>query len=182
MRIVAIAFPALALAVALPAVALAHARPVRVTPGHGSVLAVSPALVEIETSEDMERTTGANELVVTDTSGRTVTTAPGTVEAANRRKLSAPLAPSLPTGDYTIRWKTLSAADGEADEGTFTFRVDPATTPLAGRSELALPTAVPPAAENGGGGGAHVVFIVAFAAGVAVVGAFAWFIFRPSHS
>lgn len=167
---------------AVPITAFAHARPVRVVPGHGAVLSASPAEVEIETSEDMERTAGANEIVVTDASGKTVTTGTATVDAGNRRRLTAPLAASLPAGDYTIRWKTLSAADGEADQGTFTFRVDPGATPIPGRSDLALPTAVPGTAESDGDGGPSVVLIAAIALGAVAVVAFAWFIFRPSRS
>jgi len=175
-------------ALALVAVALAHAEPDTISPGDGAVLAASPSQVVIEMSQEMARTADANDIDVVDASGKEVTTAAATIDNADRKKLTVPLPPNLPTGTYTVKWKTLSADDGDAANGTLSFTIDPAKTPSAGKTKLrdtgigespsaAAPSpaakstgAAAPASDiGGGGGGSGTSWILVAAVGIAML-------------
>lgn len=123
-------------ALAAVSVALAHAEPAKVTPGDGAVLAKAPAEVVFQMSQDMARQAGANDIDVLDASGKEVTTVAAVIDNNDRRKLSVPLPGTLPTGKYTVTWKTMSADDGDAASGSVGFTVDPAATPNAGTETL----------------------------------------------
>lgn len=160
--------------------AFAHAEPVRATPGDGAVLPQGPAEIVLEMSQDMVRQAGANAIEVYDAEGRAVATGPAEVDAANRRVLRLRLGGApLPAGEYTVRWRTLSADDGDSAEGALRFRVDPVAPPSPGREVLkesllgGAPTAAssPPATmRSGGDSGTGWVLAAAVGAGMLVVG------------
>ena len=62
------------------------------------------------------------------------------------KKLSVALPSGLPVGLYTVRWKTLSADDGDSAEGTLTFTYDPSKPPDPGRTTLKEDLLSPPGA------------------------------------
>jgi methionine-rich copper-binding protein CopC len=171
-------------ALALVTIAFAHAEPDTISPGDGAVLAASPAQVVIEMSQDMARTANANDIDVLDASGKEVTTAAATIDNTDRKKLTVALRPNLPTGVYTVNWKTLSADDGDAANGTLSFTLEPSKTPSAGKTSLrdtgigaASPAAgatdVPPASSAGGdsgGAGTSWILVAAVAIGMLAVG------------
>jgi methionine-rich copper-binding protein CopC len=168
------------LSVLLAAVALAHAEPARVKPGQDAVLNAAPLEIAIEMSQEMARQAGANDIVVQDASGKEVTTQPAVIDNANRRKLSVPLAAGLPPGTYTVRWRTLSADDGDTASGNYSFKIDPAATPSEGtevvRADLlgvqtGQGTNSPAVSVSAGSGGTSWVLLTAVAAGMFVLGA-----------
>jgi copper transport protein len=150
------------LSLGLWAAASAHAEPAKVTPGDGAVLNTPPSQVEITMSQEMARSGGQNDIDVFDASGKEVTAVAAVIDNGDRRKLSVPLPSNLSPGTYTVRWKTLSADDGDAANGTLTFTYDPAQTPSPGRQDLRpdllgnatveTGSTSPPAAFGGGGG------------------------------
>lgn len=163
--------------------AFAHAEPVRATPGDGAVLPQGPAEIVLEMSQDMVRQAGANAIEVYDAEGRAVATGPAEVDATNRRVLRLRLSDEpLPAGEYTVRWRTLSADDGDSAEGALRFRVDPGAQPSPGREVLkesllggAAPIAAaassPPATmRSSGDSGTGWVLAAAVGAGMLVVG------------
>jgi copper transport protein len=174
-------------ALALVSLAFAHAEPDTVSPGDGAVLAASPSQVVIEMSQEMARTADANDINVVDSAGKEVTTAPATIDNADRKKLTVALPPNLPTGTYTVNWKTLSADDGDAANGTLSFTVDPSKPASAGKTKLrdtgigespaaASPSAAAkatsgaaPASDIGGGGGGGTSWILVAAVGLAML-------------
>lgn len=115
---------------------VAHAAPVKVTPGDGAVLNAPPAEIIIEMTQDMAREGGANDIDVLDSSGREVTTIAAVVDNGNRKRLSVALPTSLAIGKYSVKWKSLSADDGDAAEGTLTFTYDPSKPPDPGKTTL----------------------------------------------
>jgi methionine-rich copper-binding protein CopC len=161
--------------------AFAHAEPARVEPGEGAVLAGSPPYVVIEMSQEMARREGANAIDVFDASGKEVTTADAVVDNADRQKLSVALPSDLPTGVYTVRWKTVSADDGDPADGQLSFTVDPNRVPDPGKSDLRATAAasttgkpaaaVPIEAPAAGDGGTSWVLVTAVAVGMFVLGA-----------
>jgi copper transport protein len=108
----------LALSAALPAAALAHARFVGSEPGDGEVLARSPGVVRI-LFDDTVRPGGANAVV--RNGGGSVRAGPARV-VRRGRVLEIPLRPSLPDGDYTVRWDVVSD-DGHDLRGVLAFGV-----------------------------------------------------------
>jgi methionine-rich copper-binding protein CopC len=157
--------PLAAACIALAAVTtgFAHAEPARVYPGDGAVLNEPPGEVVFEMSQEMARQEGQNDIDVFDETGVEVTLVAAVIDNANRKMLSVPLPSNLAPGVYTVRWKTLSAEDGDPDSGSTTFTYDPNAAPDPGREVLredllnpgggATPVAPPaitvPAAEDG---------------------------------
>ena len=127
-------------------VAFAHAAPKTVNPGDGAVLSKPPSSVVIETVQDMARVAGANDIQVFDASGKQVTTAAAVINDADRSNISVALPPGLPVGTYTVKWKTLSADDGDAANGTLSFTYDPSKPSSPGTVDLITPLAGTPEA------------------------------------
>lgn len=159
----------------------AHAEPARVTPGDGAILTSPPAQVQIEMSQELARQAGGNAIHVFDASGKEVTTVAAVIDNADRRRLKVPLPSNLPSGAYTVKWKSLSAEDGDTAEGTLRFTFDPngVANPgktvlredLLGTGEPNGATPVPAAPSTGGGdGGVSWVLVVAVAVGALVLG------------
>lgn len=174
---------ALAIPFLFVASVFAHAEPALVAPGSEAVLNEPPTQIEIEMSQEMARREGANDIDVFNESGEEVTTVAAVIDNANRRKLSVPLPTSLPPGVYTVKWKTLSAEDGDPADGEYTFTIDPDGTAAPGKTNLRenLPTAPaeepgaqqPPAQNvdvSGGGAGTSWVLVTAVAVGCLVLG------------
>jgi copper transport protein len=118
LALVSVALP-LALSLAAPT-AEAHARLVASTPGAGERVAEAPKELRLVFSEPLDA--GYTTADVIGPTGRPVATGIGQPDPSDARTLVAPL-PPLPDGVYTVRWRTLSAADGHAEEGSFSFGV-----------------------------------------------------------
>jgi methionine-rich copper-binding protein CopC len=110
--------------VATPRVALAHAEPERSNPAAESVIPEAPDTVEIWFTQELFRREGANTIAVEGPNGR-VDNGELVLDDADREHLSVGLQPDLPPGEYRVRWTSLSAIDGDAAEGEFTFTIDP---------------------------------------------------------
>src|SRR5262245_56273336 len=108
----------LALSAVLPAAALAHARMLSTDPANGGVLARSPAVVRI-LFDDTVRPGGGNAAI--RNGGGSVRAGPARV-VRRGRVLEIPLRPSLPDGDYTVRWDVVSD-DGHDLRGVLAFGV-----------------------------------------------------------
>jgi methionine-rich copper-binding protein CopC len=164
----------------LPATAFAHAEPARVRPGLGAVVTTPPPIIEIEMTQEMARQEGANDIDVFDEAGREVTTVAAAIDNANRKLLSVAMPSQLEAGQYVVRWRTLSADDGDADEGEYAFRYDPNGTADPGQEQLKEEPATPTATATtdggaaplpgGGGGGTSWVLVASVAVGMFVLG------------
>jgi methionine-rich copper-binding protein CopC len=155
---------ALLLGLAPSGLARAHAGYVRSEPGAEAIVATPPAQVEIWFSQDMFRRQGENWIRVTGPDGAEVHAGEAVIDDDDRRHLTVPLQPALPPGEYTVAWRTLSAEDGDDEEGSFAFALDPAaqatSTPMSAASATpppaasATPAALPtPTAAAAGGAG-----------------------------
>jgi methionine-rich copper-binding protein CopC len=119
---------------------MAHAEPATVTPGDGAVLNTPPAQIIIETTQEMARQAGANDIQIVDASGKTFPTPPARIDDNDRKKLTLEVPPGLPVGIYTVKWQTLSADDGDAADGTLSFTFDPSKPPSPGKTQLQAST------------------------------------------
>jgi len=157
--------------------ASAHAEPDEIRPGDAAVVTTVPAEVEIVMSQELARREGGNDIDVIGPDGTEVTTEAATLDLEDRRRISVPLPADLSPGEYTVRWKTLSADDGDPADGELRFTYDPNGQPSPGREQLdddPLGTPQePPAATDGlgqftdGGGSSGDTWVVAVAAGIA---------------
>ena len=137
-RLIAIV-AALALAGAVTAVAYAHAEPERSSPAADARVPSAPDRVDVWFTQELFRREGANSLVVEGPDGERVDDGESVIDTTDREHLSVGLQPDLPDGAYAVHWTTLSAIDGDAAEGSFTFTVDPSAP---------APTATTPPAEK----------------------------------
>lgn len=109
----------------------AHAEYERSAPGDGETIADAPARVDVWFTQELFRREGANTLVVTAADGTRVDADDVVIDDADRTHMSVGLRPTLPPGTYTVAWTSLSAIDGDTDEGTFIFQIDPSSTRTA---------------------------------------------------
>ncbi|MHB8400276.1 MAG: copper resistance CopC/CopD family protein, partial [Candidatus Limnocylindrales bacterium] len=103
-----------------PVVAQAHADLVLATPAPGTGLAQAPAAVVIKFSEPLNLS--LSRIEVLDASGTDVGTGPTEAVTGDPEAMRRPLG-LLPTGQYTVRWTSVSALDGHALSGTYSFAV-----------------------------------------------------------
>lgn len=167
--------------------ALAHAEPAVVRPGLGASLTAPPAQVEITMTQELARREGANDIDVFDATGTEVTRGAAVIDNGDRRKISVPLPADLAPGQYTVRWKTLSAEDGDAATGEYVFVYDPSRPADPGREVLKnVPPGDGTAPTSGGdppllittgeGGGASWITVIAAGIGGLVLGSGATFL------
>ena len=102
----------------------AHGSYGRSEPGADAIIASAPTQVSIWFEQDLFRRPSENRIVVTGPSGE-VQAGEAKIDDDNRRLMVVALLPNLAPGTYTVAWRTLSAEDGEADEGEFVFTLDP---------------------------------------------------------
>ncbi len=136
--------------------AQAHAEYRRSEPGAGAVVAAAPARVEVWFTQALFRRQGENWLRVLGPDGEVVPVGEAQIDDDDRAHLWVTLPSGLAAGTYTVEWRTLSADDGDSDEGRFTFVVDPqaamTSTPMLAAATDTAPTAVtpPPPADTSG--------------------------------
>jgi copper transport protein len=111
---------AIVLGLGVPASVTAHAELVLASPAPGTGLAQAPAAVVIKFSEPLNL--ALTRIQVLDSSGsdvgQGVTQAIAGDPQAARRALGL-----LPTGQYTVRWTSVSAVDGHTLSGSYSFAV-----------------------------------------------------------
>lgn len=132
--------------------ALAHADYLRSLPGDGAIVADSPERVEIWFTQEMFRREGENRIEVFGPDGLPVHVGSAQIDDDDRSHMWVNLQAPLSPGDHKVTWRTLSAADGDTEEGEFTFRIDPeaaaTSTPMGEEPITSLPTSVPPTASQ----------------------------------
>lgn len=110
---------AVALAATVSSAAFAHARPAKTDPAANAALSAAPAAVAIDFTETLEP--AFSSIIVVDGAGKTVSDGKASVEAANRKRMTAPLS-ALGAGAYTVKWVAV-ATDGHRTQGTYRFSV-----------------------------------------------------------
>ncbi|HET7026671.1 MAG TPA: copper resistance CopC family protein [Candidatus Limnocylindrales bacterium] len=156
----------------------AHAELVASTPGAGERVAQSPAELRLVFSEPLDP--HYSSLDVIGPTGGSLAAGIGRLDAADAHVLVAPL-PSLADGVYTIVWRALSAADGHAEQGAFSFGVGPGEAlGAAGPDAGGGVTGDAHAESHGGGGEIQATFLldagVLLSFGLMVI---AWVVLEP---
>ncbi|HVA87671.1 MAG TPA: copper resistance protein CopC [Candidatus Saccharimonadales bacterium] len=109
-----------------PSAADAHAELVLASPEPGTGLAQAPAAVVIKFSEPLNL--ALSRIEVLNASGVDVGQGPTLAVAGDSEAMRRPLG-LLPTGQYTVRWTSVSALDGHILQGSYFFAVGTEANP-----------------------------------------------------
>jgi methionine-rich copper-binding protein CopC len=104
-----------------------HAKVLSATPAIGSTIAQAPTKVTVECAENINPNPKLSNLFVYGPSGELISQGNATVSLSNPKEMSIGIK-SDGNGVYVVRWITVSAADGDPDQGAFVFTVKPAVT------------------------------------------------------
>jgi methionine-rich copper-binding protein CopC len=99
--------------------AYAHSEYQRSEPGEGAVVARSPQRVNIWFTQELFRRQGENQIQVFGETGQSVQAGDAQVDDDDRKHLWVSLQADLQPGRYRVVWRSLSAEDGDVDEGEF---------------------------------------------------------------
>jgi len=115
-------FLALGAIVAFPTAAFAHAEPTSSTPAPNSTVKEAPTTVTIIFGEEVKP--DESNIRVFDSKGTEVSTGKATTDPNDLKKMSVEMK-GTDSESYAVLWNTVSADDGDAAVGSFTFNVNP---------------------------------------------------------
>src|SRR3989441_6565196 len=113
----------------------AHAKVNKAIPAIGSTISQAPTTVTVFTLENINPTPSKSNLFVYSPAGDLISQGNAKVSLTNPREMSITIKPDPANlhGVYVVRWITVSAEDGDPDQGAFVFTVNAAVvaTPTA---------------------------------------------------
>ena len=124
--------------------AFAHAAVISSNPTKNSTITLAklPTTLTVTTAENMKPGASNSDLFVYGPSGKLISQGDATVDLNNPTHMSVTIKPDK-TGVYTVHWKTVSADDGDPDEGAFGFLVTAApSSPSTGTTSAPAGTPV----------------------------------------
>ena len=124
----------------LVTVVLAHADYHRSVPAAGAVVLQAPQQVQVWFTQELFRREGQNSLEVYGPDEQRVDLDDFAIDDDDRKLMTVSLPPDLANGVYTVRWRSLSADDGDDADGEFQFTIQ-ADEPTAEAAPTAAPTA-----------------------------------------
>src|SRR5438094_2745101 len=115
----------------------AHAKVNKAIPAIGSTVSQAPTSVTVFTLENINPNPSKSNLFVYSPAGDLISQGNAKVSLTNPREMSITIKPDKANlnGVYVVRWITVSAEDGDPDQGAFVFTVNP--------NALVTPTATP---------------------------------------
>jgi methionine-rich copper-binding protein CopC len=126
--------------------AAAHAKYLRSAPGENGMVSSPPARVDIWFTQELFRRKGENRILVFGPGEQAAQAGEAQVDDDDRTHLWVELLPDLAPGLYRVEWRSLSAEDGDSDQGVFSFTFDPqarqTSTPM-GAGSPGSPTVEP---------------------------------------
>ena len=134
-----------------------HAKVSKAIPAIGSTITQVPATVTVFTLENMNPDPKNSNLFVYGPGGALISQGDAKVSLSNPQQMSVTIKPDG-NGIYVVQWKTVSALDGDPDQGAFVFTVKPGVH--ATPTTAAGATTPPPTASGTGGIPLWVPFIV----------------------
>lgn len=157
----------------------AHASVLKAIPAIGSTVAQAPTTVTVFTAENINPDPKKSNLFVYGPSGeataKLISQGNATVSLTNPEEMSVKIKPDPQHTDgvYVVHWITVSALDGDPDEGAFSFTVNSgaaAATPTPAATSTTHQTTTPTASNTSGSGGtpiwvASIIALVALLVG-----------------
>ncbi|HKF38141.1 MAG TPA: copper resistance protein CopC, partial [Ktedonobacteraceae bacterium] len=106
----------------------AHAKVYKAVPAIGSTVSQAPASVTVFTLENINPNPSKSNLFVYSPAGDLISQGDAQVSLTNPREMSISIKPDQANlkGVYVVRWITVSAEDGDPDQGAFVFTVNAA--------------------------------------------------------
>jgi len=106
----------------------AHAKVNKAIPAIGSTVSQAPATVTVFTLENINPDPAKSNLFVYSPAGDLISQGNAKVSLTNPREMSITIKPDPANlnGVYVVRWITVSAEDGDPDQGAFVFTVNTA--------------------------------------------------------
>ncbi|GLV56064.1 hypothetical protein KDH_29080 [Dictyobacter sp. S3.2.2.5] len=117
-----------------------HAKVISSDPAINSVIAQAPTTITVTTAENMKPGPANSNVQVYGPDGALVNNGDAKVSLNNPTKMSVTIKPEKTNGTYVVRWTTVSAEDGDPDQGAFVFSVGSTST---GASTQTQPTPAP---------------------------------------
>lgn len=105
----------------------AHAKVLTATPAIGSTIASVPNKITVECAENINPDPKLSNLFVYAPNGDLISSGNATIPLSSPKEMSITIKPSG-NGIYIVRWITVSAEDGDPDQGAFVFTVKASTT------------------------------------------------------
>src|SRR5215472_223375 len=102
----------------------AHAKVYKAIPAIGSTITQAPTTVTVFTLENINPNPKLSNLFVYAPSGDLISQGDAKVALNDPRQMSITIKPTG-NGVYIVRWITVSAQDGDPDQGAFFFNVQP---------------------------------------------------------
>src|SRR5438552_19158747 len=102
----------------------AHAKVLSSVPAIGSTITRAPTSVTVFTAENINPNPKLSNLFVYSPGGDLISQGDAKVSLSNPKEMSIGIKASG-NGVYVVRWITVSAADGDPDQGAFVFTVKP---------------------------------------------------------
>ncbi len=138
------------------AVVPAHAKVTKAIPAIGSTVSQAPTTVTVFALENINPDPNKSNLLVYSPAGDLISQGNATVSLTNPEEMSITIKPDSahPNGVYVVQWKTVSAVDGDPDQGAFVFTVNTGAfvtpTPVATSSPGQTTTPTPTTTGTGG--------------------------------
>ncbi len=132
-----------------------HAKVTKAIPAIGSTVSQAPTTVTVFALENINPDPNKSNLFVYSPAGDLVSQSNATVSLTNPEEMSITIKPDSahPNGVYVVQWKTVSALDGDPDQGAFVFTVNSGAvmtpTPVATTS-TSQATTTPTTTSTGG--------------------------------
>jgi copper resistance protein C len=141
----------------------AHAKVNKAIPAIGSTIAQAPTSVTVFTLENINPNPTKSNLFVYSPAGDLISQGNAQVSLQNPREMSIKITPDPKNlnGIYVVRWITVSAQDGDPDQGAFVFTVaaSAAATPTAATTTSTNQTTPPPSNTTSTGSGGTPVWV-----------------------
>ena len=105
----------------------AHAKVNKAIPAIGSTVSQAPTTVTVFTLENINPDPNKSNLFIYSPAGDLISQGNAKVSLTNPREMSITIKPDTANlnGVYVVQWKTVSAQDGDPDQGAFVFTVNP---------------------------------------------------------
>ena len=134
----------------------AHAKVTKAIPAIGSTISQAPTSVTVFALENINPDPSKSNLFVYSPAGDLISQGNAKVSLTNPEEMSITIKPDSahPNGVYIVQWKTVSALDGDPDQGAFVFTVNTGAvvtpTPVATSSTSQTTTPTPTTTGTGG--------------------------------
>ena len=157
----------------------AHASVLKAIPAIGSTVTQAPTTVTVFTAENINPDPKKSNMFVygpsAEATNKLISQGNATISLTNPQEMSITIKPDpqLSAGVYIVHWITVSALDGDPDEGAFTFTVNSgaAATPTSTAAATATTTGqTTTTSNNSGNGGTPIWATIVIALAALVVG------------